>query len=144
MELCIAILYQSIPSLQELQYSHFRKHLAWLDSNPGPPRPDFISCSRGEKSLFVFLQGCEIKSGRGRPGFEAILLALLLQGRVTSWHTPFAQHHCYPQSAIATSFQSFQVYYGSYYGSIELSNELLYVGRSAKGRLCYLETSLWA
>ena len=33
-------------------------------SNPGLPRPDFISQP-------IFLHGCEIKSGRGRPEFEA-------------------------------------------------------------------------
>ena len=31
-------------------------------SNPGFPHPDFIT---------IFLQGCEIKSGRGRPWLEA-------------------------------------------------------------------------
>ena len=37
-----------------------------LASNPGLPHPDFIS-----QPPQFFLQGCEIKSGRGRPGFEA-------------------------------------------------------------------------
>ena len=35
-----------------------------IASNPGFSRPDFIYSP-------IFLQGCEIKSGRGRPGFEA-------------------------------------------------------------------------
>ena len=44
----------------------------WLASNPGIPRPDFISQPwRKIGYSSIFLQGCEIKSGRGRPGFEA-------------------------------------------------------------------------
>ena len=40
-----------------------------LASNPGLPHTDFIS-QLWRKTDF-FLQGCKIKSGRGRPGFEA-------------------------------------------------------------------------
>ena len=42
---------------------------SWLASNPGLPRPDFIS-QPWRKIGEIFLQGCEIKSVRGRSGFE--------------------------------------------------------------------------
>ena len=38
----------------------------YIALNPGLPRPDFIL-----QPWIFFLQGCEIKSERGRPGFEA-------------------------------------------------------------------------
>ena len=48
---------------------------AMVASNPGLPRPDFILHPWRKIGEF-FLLGCEIKSGRGRPGFEAIAMAL--------------------------------------------------------------------
>ena len=46
-----------------------------IASNPGLPRADFIS--QPWRKIGEFLHGCEIKSGRGRPGFEATIAILL-------------------------------------------------------------------
>ena len=40
-------------------------------SSPGLPRSDFISQPWRKIRSRIFLQGCEIKSARGRPGNEA-------------------------------------------------------------------------
>ena len=51
------------------------KPVSIVASNPGLPRPDFISQPRQKSFCFVFLHGCEIKSGQGRSGFEATSIA---------------------------------------------------------------------
>ena len=50
-------------------------------SNPGLPRPDNIS--QPWRKNPIFLQGCKIKSGRGRPGFEANHSSLYLTSKPT-------------------------------------------------------------
>ena len=47
---------------------------ASLASNPGLPRPDFISQPSKNIGEFFTNWGCKLKCGRGRPGFEAKVL----------------------------------------------------------------------
>ena len=47
--------------------SHILNGRSTIASNPGLPRPDFIS----QPWRKIKIHGCEIKSGRGRPGLEA-------------------------------------------------------------------------